>query len=438
MQQLKIPTDLLSSQAYLNLGLEDKVKFLKYAYGCEVVGGLLPENLVYDAMEKNLPDDSPIKYKEWNTIEYKDVADILELLGVEIEEIQPVVYTDNFNDEDYKYLQNMWSKNSSIVMEDNMDIVRKVCNQMFDAAENYPECDDKVVMTLKKDGWNITTYYVPETTLPVLAHTRARDESSTPTYCTSIMRQILPNIQTDKIVKIVGELCLDTDALAILKEAYPDRSFQNTRNSVSSIVHKTIDINLIKKYIHYYVFAVETLEGPYFSSIVETITNMSALGFETPAACIIESKDHFDVCMDFMTDTYKNLEEHIKCDGVILELNSFKAQKEFNDGITSGGQSGLLAIKAGYWYRKIYSAKVLDIIIPPSEVNPSIIAIIEPTVTSSGSVVRRVPLLNFRIAQSFGRYVDKGDTILFTYHSDQVVHFEGLGGIEDADTSSEQ
>ena len=422
--RLKFPKNLMSKTEYLMLSLEDKVRLLKFCYGYEDEEGVLPNDILFDNMVAQLPDTSPLKYIDWDMITYDEVKDILDQVGIQV--LSDDVQTDT-SLEQYQDLQNLWSKNKSITMDDNIHHAKKVADGIFNTYSDsaYKDALYQVIMLLKYDGWNLTVYYVPGQTKPVLIHTRARYGDCI--YCTELLRDIMPELNVSETIRVVGELCLSEKALTILRDHYKDgRSFKNTRNSVSSIVHGTVDISLIKDHIHFFAFAAESPTEKIRDNALDTLDTLDLLGFETPIRCAVSAPEHFDACFQYMTDAYKSIESEIKCDGVVMEANHFDIQRECNEFTSGNNQAGLLAIKDLYWSRKLYEGEVIDIISPLAKQNRSLVAIIKPVTVSSGSDVQRVPLINFNRASMYGRYVDVGDKILFTYHSEQNVHFEGF------------
>lgn len=423
--RLKYPKNLTSKAEFLMLSLEDKVRLLKFCYGFEDEEEVLPSDILFDNMVSALPDTSPIKYIDWDMITYEEVKDIIQQVGIQVltdDETIASTVTETYQD-----LQKLWGKNRSITMDDDINHAFGIAKDMFNVYSESKYKDEmyKILMLLKYDGWNLTVYYVPGQDKPVLIHTRARYGDCI--YCTELLKDIMPEVSTNETVRVVGELCLDEEALVILRNHYHDgREFKNTRNSVSSVVHGTVDINLIKNHIHFYAFAAETPTEKACGTVLETLDLLDRLGFETPKRCVVTSPDTFQVCFDYMTEEYKKIESSVKCDGVVMEPNHYDIQSECNEFIAGNNQLGLLAIKDLYWSRKLYEGEVIDIISPPAKQNRSLIAIIKPVVTSSGSTAQRIPLINFRRAAMYGRYVDVGDIILFTYHSEQNIHFEGF------------
>lgn len=419
--------DVLSNQKFIQLPLEDRLKICMYGY---TIGIDLVDNPLFEAMLANLPDDSPLKERHWESVSVEEVTPLFEAIGEKVPVVQESVSEEEWKNA-FGYLRDMWSKNKSITMIETISETKNILSSMMKvySDEHYEKEVQKLLLLLKYDGWNITIYYVPGNPKPVLIHTRAR--TGKPIFCTSVLRDIMPEVELaddSDPIKISGELCLDEEALTILKEYYSGtgKEFVNTRNSISSVVFGTVDVSLIKEHIHFYAFLLQDTNGNVFDTVSETMDFLDSIGFETPYRMLLDSDEDFDRCFEQMTRYYKVLEKSIQCDGVVAEPNHFAVQQECYDFVAGDNQAGLIAIKAEYWSNKVYVGEVIDIISPPSEQNRSLVAIIAPVKVSNGNTVRRVPLINLRRAHAFGDYVDLGDHILFTYHSQQNIHFEGF------------
>lgn len=386
-------------------------------------------DLDYEYYKSQIPTDCFEYTVPWDEVTYSDVSHLLDKMGLshpsldyKAEQVVPP---------QFEYLLNIWSKPRSIEMVEDKKIVYKKFQEMEDAYIQLgcSTLQNKYILMLKLDGWNVQLYYIPGHYHPVLVTTRGRGGNIV--VCTRTLAHLMPPMNVSVPTLVSGELVLDDKILTHLKVKY-NRPFKNSRNSVSSIIHGTIDVDSIKDHITIFAFDMQFEDGTRYNSRYETLAVLSSLGFNVPPHLL------FDDTRWEYSEKFNNLQSYYigtmskswKCDGLVCAPNYYQVNELIHNP-NQIFQDGFMAIKMGTWSKKMYTGTVSDIICPPSVSGTyrELIAIVAPVETDDGRTVEAIPLKNLNRAKCGNDPVDVGDEIMFTYHSKQVVKFRGKNGV---------
>lgn len=441
----------------MSLSISEKILLAKYMYkqGVDYIS-----DQDYDALVKQLPPNHISLYQRWDEVTFEEVEPLLVRENIDLnrmlksagiqksentekqDETEKPEYSliDILNQDADKIspqdLMSRFPSPSSMQMTTDYDVIyNSYMPQIMNLANGNPVT---MLQSYKMDGWNITCYYKTGTDGGVmLAHTRGRTTSDV-TICTELMRYLTPNLKEvlnsyryPTILRITGELVLRHDGLPILRQAYPDKSFSNVRNSVSAFVHGSIDIAKYHNLVSYYAFSFYDLSsgGCPFKYAYDMYTWLSRAGFNTPPGnkIVIASPTTMRQTMDAYYESFENyyvneLSKYFECDGLVLQPDDLSWNDQIQQVVQGSFGDGLIAIKARYWAEKVYRAVVDEIIYPKARASRSVMAIVKPVTTALGQVVRRVPLINLQRA-CIENDVHVGDTIEFIYHSNQLPFF---------------
>lgn len=441
----------------MSLSISERILLAKYMYK-QGIGYMSDQD--YDALVRQLPPNHISLYQRWDEVTFEDVEPLLirekidlnkmmedaGILGskkegkpdkINVSGNQPIdILNCDVAEINTQDLMSRFPSPASMQMTTDYNVVYgSYMSQMLSIANGNPFA---MLQTYKMDGWNITCYYKTGTDGGViLAHTRGRTTSDV-TVCTELMRYLTPNLKEildsyrySTMIRITGELVLRRDGLQILRQAYPDKSFSNVRNSVSAFVHGSIDINAYHGLVSYYAFSFYDLTGggcP-FKSASDMYTWLTNVGFNTPpgSQIIINSPDTMEQTLDAYYNTFENyytseFSKYFECDGLVLQPDDLSWNDQIQQVVQGSFGEGPIAIKARYWAEKTYRAVVDQIIYPKARASRSVMAIVKPVTTALGQVVRRVPLINLQRA-CIENDVHVGDTIEFIYHSNQLPFF---------------
>ena len=409
--------------------LESKDKLLIYKFLYKNEGDFYTQDEIFSDEEyeylKSSVDPNSWEYQlPWDEVEYRHVEKLLEVAGVRKNHLSGT-NTTKLEEGKEKLISN-WSKPRSIQMvetgveiktyfDENKDIIIK---------GNY-----NFIAQLKLDGWHIQLYYTQKSEYPELVTTRGRGGNTVD--CTEVLAELMPPLSVEDPVLISGELVLDKRILTELRVKY-GRPFKNSRNSISSIIYNTINVEEIRDHIRVYAFDLQFEGGLRYPDRILTFEALESVGFKTPPRLLVKEFETdfypaFRQLQEFYSKTFK---ENWECDGVVLVPVRYCSEGSVGD---SNYQDRAIAIKMGIWSKKFYHATVEEIICPPSSGGSyrELTALISPTETIDGRIIKRVPLINLRRAKCGKEVspVDIGDEIIFSYHSKQIVKFRGKEGI---------
>lgn len=387
------------------------------------------DDIDYEYYKSKIPTNCFEYQVPWDEVTLADVSHLLDKM--ELPKPSHDFAKEQEIPEQFRYLLSIWSKPKSIEMiEDKKSVNSKFLemSNVYDSLE-WQNLPYKYIMMLKLDGWNIQLYYVPWHYKPVVVTTRGRGGNIV--VCTSILAHLMPPMNVSEPTLVSGELVLDNSILTHLRVKY-GKPFKNSRNSISSVIYGTIDVDDIKEHIAVFAFDIQFESGNRYNSRHETLHTLKDLGFNIPPFQMLddtrwEYAEKFNVLQKYYVET---MSKNWKCDGVVACPNYY----QINNMIKNSNeifQDGFMAIKMGTWSKKMYTGTVADIIAPPSSGGTyrELIAIVSPVETDDGRTVESIPLKNLNRAKCGNNPVDVGDEIMFTYHSKQVVKFRGKNGI---------
>lgn len=319
----------------------------------------------------------------------------------------------------------------------------------------------------KMDGWNIAVYYDPndESAIvevdgvkyvqPCYAHSRGSDGAAY-TECTLLMAKLVPALRLDvftgdmnanntvclRVIQVTGELTMRKDALSILNSE-TGKEYSNVRNTISGFVKGTIPLDY-SYMVQFNAFKVcVEHEGAMFPKSYDNYCWLSTQGFYTPTGQLDTVSKGETVEGTYMNlvssfeQTFRIFERYyaetvsavFECDGLTLQPNMMSFGRDLKPIAAGNFGYGLVAIKAGLWYKKEYVSTIVRIHFSKSRVNRAPIAIVVPVASDLGQNIRTVPLLH--IQNIIDNDVHVGDKIKFTYHSQQLVEFVGnLSAVE--------
>ena len=406
-----------------NLGLELKCRLARYAY---LLGIDFIDNKEYETLMKQLPATHILQYTRYEDDSTIPIEPYLGEFG-----LIPQATKDLTMDEMelLRTTSRQFGKNLSIAMVDEHSIVtEKFIPALIEGyrQHNLPT-DQSGIMSYKLDGWNITNYYGPEGL--VLSHTRMKSDGSKPIICTNAMRKLLPDLKwtSGGLLRIITELNMFKFILEELREYYGE-PFKNTRNSITSVVHETIDVERFSHGIVPIAFsAKDTLGNLKFATQLEVFQWLEANGFTVPDYMVFDgtSEEDYMRVFKYMEDVYiREIHPNLECDGLVFQANHSVVRDEITPVRTGDFQNGATAVKADYWARKFYTSTVEKIIYTGTRANNSVMALITPVTEDGGNTLTRVPLNNLNTALPAGVVV--GSKINFSYHSRQITQFEGV------------
>lgn len=409
-------------------GLEPEEKLLLFKYLYKNEGDFYSQDLIVPDDEyeyvKTLVNPKSEEYRiPWDDVKFEQVEHLLNKVGIETPMLP--LETKELTKEKQD-LVDLWNRPRSIQMvETGMEV-----SEYFNQNSRYynPE-KDNFLLQLKLDGWNIQLYYIPGHHYPALITTRGRGGNTV--ECTGVLAHLMPPLNVNETTLISGELVLDKKILTHLRVKY-NRPFKNSRNSISSIIHNTINVDEIKDNIRVYAFDFQVASGARYSNRLETLAVLEQIGFMTPPRLGLNNfNSDFYFQFNRLQDYYaKEFSQNWECDGAVI------CPIEYSAPISNPNemyQDEFIAVKMGVWSKKFYHAKVKEIACPPSSGGAyrELTAIITPTETIDGRTIERVPLISVRRAKCGEGVtpVDIDDEIIFSYHSRQVVKFRGKDGI---------
>lgn len=413
------------------------------------------DDVEYDALKNKLPLNHPFRYLNWDTLlNIYDIESLLQHYNLPI--VKNKIETNGQSDSEetpissevnLNRLRSQYSEARSVQMvQDMQPVYEEYLPQLIDYCFNNQQ-DLELMFSFKMDGWNITSYFDKglgtkndDTECVFYSHSRGRTTDNV-ADCTTLMKQLTPSVNLQKAgldeFAIRGELCMSRSGLSILKNAYPNKSLMNVRNSVSALVHQTVDIGIYNNNVAKY-FAFNILlpkQEQKYKTMSELFDALESMGFTTPyhkllKVSFIPNKqlftsnvlNEFNILFNHMEEVYlNNTSLQYEADGCIIQPNNTTLGQGMSNLSSGNFDNGLLAIKAGrVWGKKIYRSKVTSIYYSKARVSKAVMCTIEPTQSNLGTIVTRVELDNLRNA-CLVHDVRVGDTIEFTMHSQQII-----------------
>ena len=312
-------------------------------------------------------------------------------------------------------LRNYWGENKSIkTLKSFQEILDLFLKQCHDIGVN------KIIASYKMDGWNISAYYIPGTKKCVYAHTRGKNGGKI-WDVTTMMNELLPEVDVTTPTKVVMELCLRINALEELRKIYTDKKFVNARNSISSFVSGNIDIKYVKPYLQYFAFSIEGLGVGPEENMESMFKKLESLGFETPMYGVINDISQFFERFKEMEKYYEETySKEFLADGIVVAV----AERDNRDYIKSNGSnfsSGMVALKAGYWGAHIFDVEIEEIYYDENKSSFTPKARVRPVKSKISNTLRNVNLNNLnRVRED---WICPGDIIRISYHSEQIVKY---------------
>lgn len=395
----------------------DKIKLLNAARFTYKYGDSIMTDLEFDKLLSEVNGE----LVNWEEIEFKDVAETLTELGWNINTYLETL--DTAKKEEDLELQNLFPVKTSMEMLTEETVLRdKYLSQFQDL-----NSDDILLMMYKIDGWGISVYYEPNNPIPVFAKTRGRGGGQY-TVITKLMQLIAPKLYVDRLTEITGELALKKDSLEILRDRYPNKNFVNVRNSVSTFVYKTIDIN--KEYHHLTFFAFNKEEEllPSEGTKIDDLKWLAEKGFTVPPCALTSVNGYENAFLNFQDYYEKEFSKLYEADGLVLQ-NNYKDNAKNMKSVTSLGIPNLVALKFGVWAQEELIGKVKEVIFPSGKVRNGCVIIIEPITNRIGNTIKRVN--GYNLATVLKYKVDKGSFIKIGCHSQQNIVIIGLPTAEE-------
>lgn len=395
----------------------DKIKLLNAARFTYKYGDPIMTDLEFDKLLSEVNGE----LVNWEEIEFKDVAETLTELGWNINTYLETL--DTAKKEEDLELQNLFPVKTSMEMLTEETVLRdKYLSQFQDL-----DSDDILLMMYKIDGWGISVYYEPNNPIPVFAKTRGRGGGQY-TVITKLMQLIAPKLYVDRLTEITGELALKKDSLEILRDRYPNKNFVNVRNSVSTFVYKTIDIN--KEYHHLTFFAFNKEEEllPSEGTKIDDLKWLAEKGFTVPPCALTSVNGYENMFLNFQDYYEKEFSKLYEADGLVLQ-NNYKDNAKNMKSVTSLGIPNLVALKFGVWAQEELIGKVKEVIFPSGKVRNGCVIIIEPITNRIGNTIKRVN--GYNLATVLKYKVDKGSYIKIGCHSQQNIVIIGVPTAEE-------
>ena len=395
----------------------DKIKLLNSARFTYKYGDPMMTDLEFDKLLSEVNGE----LVNWEEIEFKDVVETLTELGWNINTYLETL--DTAKKEEDLELQNLFPVKTSMEMLTEETVLRdKYLSQFRDL-----DSDDILLMMYKIDGWGISVYYEPNNPIPVFAKTRGRGGGQY-TVITKLMQLIAPKLYVDRLTEITGELALKKDSLEILRDRYPNKNFVNVRNSVSTFVYKTIDIN--KEYHHLTFFAFNKEEEllPSEGTKIDDLKWLAEKGFTVPPCALTSVNGYENTFLNFQDYYEKEFSKLYEADGLVLQ-NNYKDNAKNMKSVTSLGIPNLVALKFGVWAQEELIGKVKEVIFPSGKVRNGCVIIIEPITNRIGNTIKRVN--GYNLATVLKYKVDKGSFIKIGCHSQQNIVIIGVPTAEE-------
>ncbi len=413
----------------------------------------------YTAELSKLSKYHPLRYLRWEQVDnYIDfierVLDKYNIPHLDIIQSTDEDYNEAVDLSDKANYKKLFPSPRSIQMiEEEMQIVNQYIPQLVQVTMGLGLENVELFISYKDDGWKIKNYFDSTGNKVVYSHTRGRYTDNT-SECTDLMKMKLPELISteDKIYSVEGELMITKQGLQYLKQHYPDKTWNNVRNSVTSVVNQTVDLVdgcEASLYHAYWIDCYDKNTGrvePVFERTSDMYDWLESVGFTVPTRRLItvpvgnkdywelveETSNQFIKAFDEMSDYYTNyLSTVIECDGLVLQPNYNVINNQLQQLIQGSFNDGLVALKAGIWYKKTYTSVVEEIIYSKAAKRKNLNLKIRPVRSELGQIMRNVDVGRLYIGSKEYEDIRIGDTIEFSNHSQQNIRFiRNLSNIE--------
>lgn len=356
------------------------------------------------------------EHKNWEDVEFEEVRETLLEVGWDVN-IYLSTLKSGQKEEDMKLQRLFPVKTSMEMLTDEHVFKNKYLSQFEDI-----DLEDALLMMYKIDGWGISVYYEPGNPVPIFAKTRGRNEAQY-TVITKLMQLVAPKVYVDKLTEVTGELALKKESLEGLRNKYPDKNFINVRNSISSFVYKTVNIEEDFRCLTFFAFNKEEELSTSVETKIEDIKWLECNGFNTPPYMVI-SKDQYEQAFKIMEENYRESFSHLyEADGVVVQ-NNYKDIAKKMKSVTSLGIPNLVALKYGEWSQEELIGVVKEVIFPSGKVRNGCVIVIYPLKNKLGNTIRRVN--GYNLATVLRYKIDKGSYIKIGCHSQQNIVILGI------------
>lgn len=356
------------------------------------------------------------EYQNWEDVEFEEVRETLLEIGWDINIYLSTLKSEQ--KEEDKKLQRLFPVKTSMEMLTDEYVFKSKYLSQFEGI-----ClEDALLMMYKIDGWGISVYYEPGNPIPIFAKTRGRNEAQY-TVITKLMQMVAPKVYVDKLTEVTGELALKKESLEGLRNKYPDKNFINVRNSISSFVYKTVNIEEDFRCLTFFAFNKEEELSTSVETKIEDIKWLENNGFNTPPYMVI-SKEQYEQAFKIMEDNYRESFSHLyEADGVVVQ-NNYKDIAKKMKSVTSLGIPNLVALKYGEWSQEELIGVVKEVIFPSGKVRNGCVIVIYPLKNKLGNTIRRVN--GYNLATVLRYKIDKGSYIKIGCHSQQNIVILGV------------
>lgn len=271
--------------------------------------------------------------------------------------------------------------------------------------------------SLKIDGINLRMFYVNGN----LEYCCTRGRSGNVLDYTNIVKNIIPNyleVEGKPFTGKIREECyVQPDKLEYLRSKYPSDYVvpRTAAKTMLSLYHDKEDMKFLK------VIAFNSDMG---MDLMDKLDCISKLGFDTvPREIIRYDGESFEDFVEWISPILvrfgeKEKEAGLKCDGLVVEVNSYNDFEKYKQDSNYDG--GNIALKVGPWEPELYEGKVIKLVMYREEdkIQFNCKAVIEPVTVSSGIQISVVNMFNLGLVQKYG--VREGDTIKFIFKNDNA------------------
>ena len=356
------------------------------------------------------------EYKNWEDVKFEEVRETLLEIGWDVNIYLSTLKIEQ-KEEDMKLQRLFPVKTSMEMLTDEYVFKNKYISQFEDI-----DLEDALLMMYKIDGWGISVYYEPGNPVPIFAKTRGRNEAQY-TVITKLMQLVAPKVYVDKLTEVTGELALKKESLEGLRNKYPDKNFINVRNSISSFVYKTVNIEEDFRCLTFFAFNKEEELSTSVETKIEDIKWLEDSGFNTPPYMVI-SKNQYEQAFKIMEENYRESFSHLyEADGAVVQ-NNYKDIAKKMKSVTSLGIPNLVALKYGEWSQEELIGVVKEVIFPSGKVRNGCVIVIYPLKNKLGNTIRRVN--GYNLATVLRYKIDKGSYIKIGCHSQQNIVILGI------------
>lgn len=413
MENLKDIIDYRFIEAYPNVSIDELGKLsteeiIMLSRRIYSLGGVTPlQDKVYNLMleKPEFKQLEEIRYEE-DTLNTK-IEEIIKQIGLE-ELTSEFEMTDIMRDLVDKFPTNL----SMMSTSEPEKFIQNFLLQYLNEATKY------TVLTLKYDGWNVSSYYIPGEEEVYFAHTRGRDGAEFRDI-TEVMKHLLPKLTVTSPTKVTMELMVKNTELEYLKETYPSKNWITARSSISSILAGAIREEDYTKVLGYFAFSISDLSDHSLDpkeqrKYLEDNGFTIAEGGEIHVASVGKMGEAYQIIEDHYRN---NVEKDWYCDGVVVTMVTDGIHHNTNVNFSEG----LCAIKFGYFGSEILVGEIDELYYGENKASYSVKARLKPVVTSRGNTIKNMPLINLGVIAE--NWIKVGDKVELEYYSQQQVYF---------------